>query len=78
MGYAIDYMLYIRGRSMETNRRQKSLLASLVEVQSSDKVKAIRESLVELKKVTAQEREFNTLTYLIGMALQEASAPHKA
>lgn len=63
---------------MQTNRRQNSLIASLVDAQSSDKVRAIRESLTELKKLTGEEREFKTLTYLIGMALQEASAPRKA
>lgn len=60
---------------MQINRRQNSSATSLVEAQARDKVRAIRESLIELKKLTGEERELKMLTYLIGMALQEASAP---
>lgn len=62
---------------MQTNRRQDSSVTSLVETQARDKVNAIRESLIELKKLTAGEGELKTLAYLIGMALQEASAPQR-
>ena len=62
---------------MHANRRQNSSVTSLVDVQARDKVNAIRESLIELKKLTAEERELSTLGYLIEMALQEASTPQK-
>ncbi|MGV3550630.1 hypothetical protein [Rhizobium sp.] len=60
---------------MQTNRRHGLAVAALAETKADDKVRAIRESLIELKSLTAADGELRTLTYMIGMALQEASHP---
>jgi hypothetical protein len=63
---------------MQTNRRPNSSPKSRTDGQACDNVDTIRKSLIELQALTADEVEFKTLTYLIGMALQEASTTRNA
>jgi hypothetical protein len=58
--------------AMQVNRPKNSTNNLRSKVEAAGRVDTVREALVELKKLTAEEREFGRLHYLIGMALVEA------
>lgn len=59
---------------MQIDRTCNSAKRLLSKVEDADRVNAIRETLMDLKKLTADEREFRRLNDLIGRALEEARA----